>query len=61
MTNYEKIKAMSVEEMAAFLTTMEIEKNPKTKRKLKKCKESWLARYVMAMGYMGYLKSEVEE
>lgn len=56
MTNYELIKNMDIEEMAAFITDINIKSNPK----LKKGKDNVMVKYIMAAKNKKWLESEVE-
>lgn len=56
MTNYEFIKNMDVEEMAAFITAINIKSNPK----LKKGKGNAIVKYIMAEKNKKWLESEAE-
>ena len=53
-TNFERIKAMSVDEMAAFITKINIRSNPK----LKKGKDNLIAKYLIAVKIKKWLESE---
>ena len=56
-TNYDRIRKMSVEEMAAFITEINIKSNSK----LKKGKDNLIAKYLIAVKNKKWLESEVEE
>lgn len=57
MTNYEFIKNMDIDEMAAFITKINIKSNSK----LKKGKDNLIAKYLIAVKNKKWLESEVEE
>ena len=56
MTNYEFIKNMDIEEMAAFITEVNIKSNPK----LKKGKSNAIVKYFIATKNKKWLENEVE-
>lgn len=56
MTNYEFIKNMDIDEMAAFITKININSHPK----LKKGKSNAIVKYFMATKNKKWLESEAE-
>ena len=54
MTNYEYIKNMDIDKMAAFITEVNIKSNPKLK------KANTIVKYVIAKQNKKWLKAEAE-
>lgn len=55
-TNYDRIRDMSIEEMAEFITEINIRSNPKLKKS-----KNVIAKYIVAVKNKKWLETEVEE